>query len=236
MFLLSGLISHNFKDIQDLRKLNFTYGTNPLLYVMLLIGVSALVGFPSIISNYSKELIFLIYGSYNLIIYLLLILSINLTIFYGLKLLIIFFSNNFKLNLINFNQKNTPFFTILYIPIFLLFFFFYIKFNYFFNDITLDSFIIYKFNYPLLVEFHHFYFNLVPLEIIILSFLIFTNFNNKIINFQKYNYRSLAKFSILNFYNDFLNNKIYYNFLFKINRTIPLKFNLFMYKLYKIKF
>lgn len=152
LFLLCGLISHSFKDQQDLRQIHLYYTSNPLFYVLLFLGICFLIGIPSFISNYSKELILLInLNIFNATTYFFLIFSISLTVLYVIKLITLFSINKFNRVKKFYQQKGILLF-ILNIPIFLLLISSYIKYDYLLELITIT-------NYYKIINFEVFIFN-----------------------------------------------------------------------------
>ena len=115
-----------------------------MIYTILLISVLALIGLPSFISNYSKEFIITTYISlFNITIYILLLVSIVLTLIYSLKLLLIFCNYIFfKKSRISLKYNEFPYFSLLIItlPITLFWFSFYIKFNYLLSNINIENY------------------------------------------------------------------------------------------------
>ena len=57
MFLGSGCVIHSFNSEQDIRSMGGVWRKIPLTYILMIIGVLALTGFPFLSGYYSKEAI-----------------------------------------------------------------------------------------------------------------------------------------------------------------------------------
>ena len=57
MFLGSGCVIHSFNNEQDIRSMGGVWRKIPFTYILMIIGVLALTGFPFLSGYYSKEAI-----------------------------------------------------------------------------------------------------------------------------------------------------------------------------------
>lgn len=88
LFICSGLIIHNFINIQDIRYLGGLINQLPYTVTLFLICNFSLCGFPFLSGFYSKDLIaeFMSINYINIYIYIILYISIGLTVCYRFRL------------------------------------------------------------------------------------------------------------------------------------------------------
>lgn len=100
LFLCSGVIIHFFNGKQDVRTFGLLIVFLPFTYLSFLIGQLSLIGLPFLSAYYSKDLILqLIILENNFIYYFtfwLLNISVILTAFYSIRLILILFWKNYK--------------------------------------------------------------------------------------------------------------------------------------------
>lgn len=99
LFICAGVIIHIINDIQDIRFIGGIFFYTPLTSLCLNISNLALCGIPFLAGFYSKDLILEIVRlrNLNLIIFFVYYISIGLTIFYTIRLLIYLIINDFNL-------------------------------------------------------------------------------------------------------------------------------------------
>lgn len=216
LFLTAGSIIHTILDIQDLRIMGGLINWIKISYIVLLIGLTSLTGFPFTTGFYSKEMIinqsFISYGLWSEFIYLITLLSALLTILYSLNFIIRIFIKTTRLSI--FTLKNLHYFslhltisltilTIITIFIGYLFREWNLLLN--FNNKEINLFIS---NYGLIIK-------LLPLIFFILSFIILMKWKLKVpLRFlpleNQYGFKSLYTFISGLFLN------LSYRILFKI--------------------
>jgi NADH:ubiquinone oxidoreductase subunit 5 (subunit L)/multisubunit Na+/H+ antiporter MnhA subunit len=100
LFLSAGIVIHGLHNNQDTRFYGNLQKILPLLYILNLIGVIAITGFPFLSGFYSKDLILEItyLSSYlnNNILYWLSLLTTSLTAYYSYKIVLIMFRGSNK--------------------------------------------------------------------------------------------------------------------------------------------
>jgi len=112
LFICAGILIHNFKDYQDVRKTG--RGGLPIILRILMIANISLCGMPFIRGFYSKDLILeriLIYGQPLRIIFLLL-LGVILTVLYSLRLSFYIRRRNVGLESMYLMDENDKFITL----------------------------------------------------------------------------------------------------------------------------
>jgi NADH-ubiquinone oxidoreductase chain 5 len=91
LFLSAGALIHALFDEQDIRKMGYLFIFTPLIYISIIIGSLAILGFPFLSGFYSKDLILeLIYSRYiieSTFIYFFAVLAAIFTSIYSFKLL-----------------------------------------------------------------------------------------------------------------------------------------------------
>ena len=108
LFLSAGALIHALFDEQDIRKMGKLLWGLPLIYVAIMIGSLAILGFPFLSGFYSKDLIIeLVYSRYvldSIFVYILSLLGALFTASYSLKVVFyIFFSKvNFSYTIYKF--------------------------------------------------------------------------------------------------------------------------------------
>jgi NADH-ubiquinone oxidoreductase chain 5 len=108
LFLSAGALIHALFDEQDIRRMGNLCKLLPFIYISMLIGSLAIIGFPFLSGFYSKDVILeLIYSRIyinSMFIYIIALIAALFTTIYSCKLFFyVFFSNfNFSLNLLIF--------------------------------------------------------------------------------------------------------------------------------------
>ena len=113
LFLSAGALIHALFDEQDIRKMGYLFIFTPLIYISIIIGSLAILGFPFLSGFYSKDLILeLIYSRYiieSTFIYFFAVLAAIFTSIYSFKLIFYVFiikSCNFNYVIIEFWKNN----------------------------------------------------------------------------------------------------------------------------------
>jgi len=126
LFLLAGGIIHGLNDEQDIRRMGGLINLLPLTYILTLINILTLVGFPFLSAYYSKDLIieylYFTHSELTIFIYIIVICTIIGTTLYSSRFLyLIFFTkiNAFRSTVSRIKEINI----IMGIPIILLTFF-----------------------------------------------------------------------------------------------------------------
>jgi NADH-ubiquinone oxidoreductase chain 5 len=106
LFLSAGALIHALFDEQDIRKMGNLVIYLPIIYIAIIIGSLAILGFPFLSGFYSKDLILeLVYSRYlieSIFIYFFAVLAAVFTSIYSFKLLFyIFLINTYNFNYIN---------------------------------------------------------------------------------------------------------------------------------------
>merc|ERR1712198_482631 len=88
LFICAGIIIHNIKDYQDIRKIGFSFNNLNYSISIIIIANVSLCGLPFIRGFYSKDLIIeiIIIKGKNLIIFFFLIIGTILTVLYSCRL------------------------------------------------------------------------------------------------------------------------------------------------------
>merc|ERR1712198_627549 len=88
LFICAGIIIHNIKDYQDIRKIGFSFNNLNYSISIIIIANLSLCGLPFIRGFYSKDLIIeiIIIKGKNLIIFFFLIIGTILTVLYSCRL------------------------------------------------------------------------------------------------------------------------------------------------------
>jgi len=109
LFLSAGVLIHALFDEQDIRKMGNLVILLPIVYIAIIIGSLAILGFPFLSGFYSKDLILeLVYSRYiieSLFIYFFAVLAAIFTSIYSFKLLFYVFlinTYNFSYIIINY--------------------------------------------------------------------------------------------------------------------------------------
>jgi len=112
LFLSAGAIIHSTHNNQDTRRYGSLQKIFLILYVLNIIGIIAITGFPFITGFYSKDVIiettFIIFHFNNNIFYWLSLLTASLTAFYSYKIIIIIFFGTFKNTRISLEKIHYP--------------------------------------------------------------------------------------------------------------------------------
>merc|ERR1712018_147870 len=88
LFICAGIIIHNIKDYQDIRKIGFRYNRLNFSISIIIIANIRLCGLPFLRGFYSKDLIIeiIIIKGINIIIFFILIFGTMLTVIYSCRL------------------------------------------------------------------------------------------------------------------------------------------------------
>merc|ERR1712018_458077 len=99
LFICAGIIIHNIKDYQDIRKIGFRYNNLNYSISIMIIANLSLCGLPFLRGFYSKDLIIeiIIIKGKNLIVFILLILGTILTVLYSCRLNLLISINYLKI-------------------------------------------------------------------------------------------------------------------------------------------
>nr|YP_010554766.1 NADH dehydrogenase subunit 5 [Potamyia chinensis]UYO79412.1 NADH dehydrogenase subunit 5 [Potamyia chinensis] len=102
LFMCAGMIIHNLKNNQDIRKMGGMGNFFPLVFMNLNISNLALCGMPFLAGFYSKDLILesVLFSNFNLLVFFLFFFSIGLTVSYSLRLVVMGFMSEWKLNVL----------------------------------------------------------------------------------------------------------------------------------------
>jgi NADH-quinone oxidoreductase subunit L len=104
LFLSAGIIIHNLKNEQDIRKMGGLFKLFPFTFTMFLISSLSLSGFPFFAGYFSKDsILMLLYARAQLngefiIIYYLIMISLFITCFYSFKIIYYVFINKINVN------------------------------------------------------------------------------------------------------------------------------------------
>lgn len=212
------------------------YKLLPFIYISIIIGSLAIIGFPFLSGFYSKDVILeLIYSRLSigsLFIYNIALLAALFTTIYSVKLIFyVFFTNrNFnKSNLIFWNYNNTENLNLMFISLASLIILSIIS-GYLFNDLFLgygtafynNAIIIFNYHFNFIdIEYIHPFIKNLPiilcLVLILIINLIFNNLNNKInLNFSNNILNIFIKIQFFYYYAllyDKIYNEIYSNIL-----------------------
>lgn len=170
LFLTVGSILHIILDIQDLRKTGGLINFMPIIYILLLIGLTSLIGLPFTTGYYSKESIIMM--SYNKLdilshyIFIITLLTAFITIFYSYKFIYSLFINHTRLSI--FILKNVHYYSLhLLISLSIL-----SIFTIYIGYILIKWNILLNMNLPFLNHNISIYIKLIPLLLFILAFYI----------------------------------------------------------------
>merc|ERR1712025_12901 len=111
LFMCAGIIIHNIKDYQDIRKIGISYNNLNFCISIIIIANIRLCGLPFLRGFYSKDLIIeiiLIKGK-NLVIFILLIKGTMLTLLYTCRLNLLISINYIKIERYYFISENSKF-------------------------------------------------------------------------------------------------------------------------------
>merc|ERR1711994_593571 len=114
LFMCAGIIIHNIKDYQDIRKIGISYNNLNLCISIIIIANIRLCGLPFLRGFYSKDLIIeiiLIKGK-NLFLFIFIIIGTILTVLYSCRLNFLVrlnfynYRNNFSIAFFNYRWNN----------------------------------------------------------------------------------------------------------------------------------
>nr|BBF98415.1 NADH dehydrogenase subunit 5 [Scotoplanes sp. TT-2017] len=108
LFLCSGSIIHSFNNEQDLRKIWNLNLNLPITSACLSLGSLALMGIPFLSGFYSKDLILenLSHSPINIISFILIFMSISLTVIYSFRIFIFSFNSTGYITISPINEEN----------------------------------------------------------------------------------------------------------------------------------
>merc|ERR1711955_106221 len=88
LFICAGMIIHNIKDYQDIRKIGLTTTFIPIITSVILVANIRLCGLPFLRGFYSKDVILeiIIIKGKNIFLFFMLILGTSLTVIYSCRL------------------------------------------------------------------------------------------------------------------------------------------------------
>merc|ERR1712131_287472 len=111
LFICAGIIIHNIKDYQDIRKIGFSFNNLNYSISIIIIANLSLCGLPFIRGFYSKDLIIeiIIIKGKNLIIFFFLIIGTILTVLYSFRLNLLISINFLKIERFYFISENSIF-------------------------------------------------------------------------------------------------------------------------------
>merc|ERR1712035_200988 len=111
LFICAGIIIHNIKDYQDIRKIGIRYNNLNYSISIMIIANLSLCGLPFIRGFYSKDLIIeiIIIKGKNLIIFFFLIIGTILTVLYSCRLNLLISINFLKIERFYFISENSIF-------------------------------------------------------------------------------------------------------------------------------
>jgi len=108
LFICAGIIIHNIKDYQDIRKIRISYLNINFTISIIIIANISLCGLPFLSGFYSKDLIIeiLIIKGKNMFIFILIILGTSLTVIYSCRLNFLVAINYIKIESYYFMSEN----------------------------------------------------------------------------------------------------------------------------------
>lgn len=173
LFLAAGAVIHSVFDIQDFRKTGALLNYLPLVFIVFIVGLLSLIGFPFTTGFYSKEAIInssfysMNYILYNFT-YIFNIMTAIFTIIYSYKFIIQVFFKKTNLSLTNFKhihfENNLYNIALIIISIITIFIGFFLYKNIYFYNIQINY---YDLNIPILIKILPFLFIISLLFIII---------------------------------------------------------------------
>nr|AHA52470.1 NADH dehydrogenase subunit 5 [Therophilus festivus] len=196
IFLCSGIIIHNYLNIQDIRKINMMNLNMPIIMIIFNISSLTLCGMPFFTGFYSKDLIIEMYiiNNNNLFLIMFMYMCMILTLLYSLRLMNYLNFNNFNNIYMNFYNLNNLMNNSIYLLMIMLLMFGCMMNWIFFNSL---NFIILSNNYKLMINY-----------LLIFFFIMFFMFLNIKINKIMFYYFN----SMMYFFNNFK--------IFKLNLLI----------------
>lgn len=98
LFICAGIVIHNIKDYQDIRKIRLILNTIPLIYRVIIVSNLRLCGLPFLRGFYSKDLILeiIILKNVGLFIFAIILLATFLTVAYSCRIIFILSTNFVK--------------------------------------------------------------------------------------------------------------------------------------------
>merc|ERR1712218_141569 len=114
LFMCAGIIIHNIKDYQDIRKIGISYNNLNFCISIIIIANIRLCGLPFLRGFYSKDLIIeiILIKSKNLFLFIFIIIGTILTVLYSCRLNFLVRLNFLKLESLFFISENSIFIVI----------------------------------------------------------------------------------------------------------------------------
>lgn len=118
LFLVVGNVIHLSLDYQDLRKINYMTYLSPITFCVMLIRCMSICGLPFMSGFFSKDFIIeiLLIEKFNIIYFMLFIMSLSFTIIYSIRLFLDVFYTKTLITTINKRSTNI-FYSILFLVI-----------------------------------------------------------------------------------------------------------------------
>ena len=98
LFICAGIVIHNIKDYQDIRKIRLILNTIPLVYRVIIVSNLRLCGLPFLRGFYSKDLILevIMLKNMGLFIFTIMLLATFLTVAYSCRIMFMLSTNFIK--------------------------------------------------------------------------------------------------------------------------------------------
>merc|ERR1739846_51070 len=111
LFICAGIIIHNIKDYQDIRKIGIRYNNLNYCITIIIVANIRLCGLPFLSGFYSKDLIIeiIIIKGKNLFLFIFIIIGTMLTVIYSCRLNFLVRINFLKLESLYFISENSVF-------------------------------------------------------------------------------------------------------------------------------
>lgn len=95
LFMCAGIVIHNIKDYQDIRKIRSILNNIPLVYSVIIVANLRLCGLPFLRGFYSKDLILevILIKNLGIFMYIVILLATVLTVAYSCRIIFLLSSN-----------------------------------------------------------------------------------------------------------------------------------------------
>lgn len=95
LFMCAGIVIHNIKDYQDIRKIRSILNNIPLVYSVIIVANLRLCGLPFLRGFYSKDLILevILIKNLGIFMYIVILLATFLTVAYSCRIIFLLSSN-----------------------------------------------------------------------------------------------------------------------------------------------
>lgn len=95
LFMCAGIVIHNIKDYQDIRKIRSILNNIPLVYSVIIVANLRLCGLPFLRGFYSKDLILevILIKNLGIFMYIIILLATFLTVAYSCRIIFLLSSN-----------------------------------------------------------------------------------------------------------------------------------------------